>query len=263
MKLALPSGPASRTTSRYDSDFFYCKSLPEAANLAIDGWHAVRTQVNGYLEPLREKLGRVLHQQNERTYDIAGYEPDIDRYLAGELECMIEDMPQETLSEGKVFTIIVDNSMSCGNRVEDILKRGAAIIALVESFILLGYQLEVWCEATVKGNVPGYLTSLTKVCDAGERLDIDTMMFPLGNPDWQRRVVWGTFEGMPEGRNFGFEPDGYCGLHANGIHFADRVGASVQMFLGDRYSDPQMVKDPVGWVLGILEAQGVFTTDEG
>ncbi len=239
--------------------FNYCNSLDEAVDLTVNGWHAVRQRVDGHLEPIREKLGKVLDQHTERYYDISGYEPCVDRYLAGEVDCMIDDLPIETPHDGKVFTIIVDNSMSWSNDVEDILKRGAAIIALVESFILLGYQLEVWVEATVKGDGQGYLSSLTKICDAGERLDIDTMMMPLGNPDYQRRVVWGTWEGCKEGPEFGFP--GYCGMHMNGIHFQERVGASACLFLGDRLADKDMIKDPVGWVLGQLEDQGVYSSE--
>lgn len=258
-------GASTHYTARrekLESDFNYCETLDEAVDLTVNGWHAVRDRVNGHLEPIREKLGKVLEQHAERYFDISGYEPDVARYIAGEVDCMIDDLPIETPHDGKVFTIIVDNSMSCGNRVDDVLKRGAAVIALVESFILLGYQLEVWCEATVAGRGHNdYLTSLTKLCDAGERLDIDTMMMPLGNPDWQRRIVWGCWEQTPEADRFGFK-GGYCGLHANGIHFQERVGASACLFLGDSFSDKDMIKDPVKWVLARLEEQGVYDSGE-
>lgn len=234
------------------------ENLQAAADLAIDGWHDIRSKVDGYLEPMREKLGNILSTETVRIHDMIGVEPDIDRYIMGEIECMMDDMMVEAPKNGNVFTMIVDVSMTWDNSAEDIAKRGATLCALVESFIMLGYQLELWSEFTVRGNDPArkdLATCLVRINKAGEPIDIDCMMFALGHPDYGRRVLWGWGEGTEITReNMGFDGS-YYGYHKNGAHFIDRVGASTSVSLdGNR----DMTRDPIKWITDQLEMQGIF-----
>lgn len=237
------------------------ETLEDAAHLATDGWHDIRDKVNGYLEPMREKMGQILSTDTVRVYDIIGVEPDIDRYVMGEMECMMDDMMVEAPKDGKVFTMVVDVSMTWGNSADDIAKRGAALCALVESFIMLGYQLELWTEFTVRGDDSAeFATCLVRVNKAGDPIDIDCMMFAMGHPDYGRRILWGWGEGCDVTRNkMGFQSGSYYGYHRNGSHFLDRIGASTSVSLDGNHN---MTRDPIGWITSQLELQGVFTNPD-
>lgn len=229
----------------------------DAHQLMMNGWHDIRPSVDGFLEPLRQQLGELLAVTTERCFDIVGFEPDIDRYLAGELECMIDDRMIEAPQSGKVFRLVVDVSMTFSNSSSSIAKRGAALAALVEAYILLGLQLEVWTEFTVRGysSSDGYATCLVPITTAGDPLDIDALLFCIGHPDFGRRLLWSWGERYDFTReHMGFD-NGYYGLHQNGTHFAARIGASSTVSLdGNR----AMEYDPIKWITDQLSAQGVL-----
>lgn len=240
-------------------DFNVTESVDEAYLLATDGWHDIRSRVDAHLVPLREKLGEVLEVVRERIYDVTGGEPCIDRYLDDELECMVDDLFEETPKTGKVFTIVLDSTLVCYNSADDVLKRGATLCALVEAFDMLGFQLEIWGEWTYRGETHKELASiLTRFNHAGEPLDVDTLMFAVGNPDWFRRLGFALGENLPVLRNtYGFNGR-YYGYQKNGVHFAERVCASSVVSLE---GGQRMVTDPVEWILEQLRIQGVV--DDG
>jgi len=243
------------------TDWVTTKDVDDAHHLAVDGWHGIRAEVDAHLTPLRERLGEVLSVERVRTYDMIGSEPDIDRYLDGEMECMWNDIYVEEPHNGKVFTMMVDSTITWRNSAADVLKRGAVLCALVEAFTMLGYQLELYGEWTMKGsNHDKYATILTRLNNAGEPLDIDSVMFAIGNPDWYRRIAFAFGEGHEELRkNFGFCDKGYYGLLMNGCHMYDRVGASSIVSIDN---NQPMVDDPVRWILDQLEEQGVIDGDD-
>jgi hypothetical protein len=255
------SNPEKQYSARYDSEYNLTQSFDEAYDLALHGWADIRPTVDATLVPLREKLGDRLDIQFERTVDMVGFEPDIDRYIAGEMDCMWDDLAVEAPKAGKVFTLVVDASMAWFNQPEDIAKRGAVLCGLVEAFIIMGYQLEVWVESTLKPGFGGgsavadYLTRLVRVNSAGELLDIDNIMFAIGHPDFNRRLFWSVGEKYDDSRSFGFYPGGGYGQTRQGSHMVDRVGASFTVSLD---GNEAMTTDPEQWILDQLLMQGVI-----
>lgn len=251
-------------SSRWDEHYNLTKSFDEAYKLALHGWADIRPEVDAALVPLREKLGDRLDIQFERTIDMIGFEPDIDRYIAGELECMWDDLAVEAPKAGKVFTLLVDASMAWSNDAASIAQRGAVLCGLVEAFIIMGYQLEVWVESTVRPSGytdsvrADYLSRLVRVNSAGELLDIDNMMFAIGHPDFNRRLFWSAGEKHDDSRKFGFYPGGGYGLTRNGSHMFDHVGASFTVSLD---GNTAMTDDPEQWILDQLLMQGVIDNE--
>lgn len=245
-----------------DKHYNLTASFDEAYELAVHGWHDIRSKVDAHLEPLREQLGQVLGVDTMRVLDMVGVEPDIDRYLDGELECMWDDMMVESPKTGKVFTLLVDASMTFDNEASEIAKRGATLCALTEAFILLGFQLEVWVEVTQSGydKRDELSTRLVRVQTAGDPIDVDAMMFAIGHPDFFRRILWAQGEKYPIMRDsFGYNEHGYYGLNREGAHMYDRVGASLIVSLdGNR----ELTADPLKWILDQLEIQGIYEGGE-
>lgn len=258
--LANPDKQTSNRPKQYD--YNATDSFQEAYDLLVGGWKAARVQVDGYMDELREHLSDILGQETERYHDLIGYEPDIDRFVAGELECMWDDRVIELPKQGKVFRLLVDCSMSWDNTEEEILQRGAVLCCLVEAFVMLGFELELWVEQTIMPSWGGdgggfdYASELVRINKAGEPLDINTMMFPIGHPDWLRRIIFSVEEFHEETRTkFGCHSGGGYGLVVRKAHHAERVNASAVVSLdGNR----AMTSDPVKWVLDQLRFQGVW-----
>lgn len=257
---------ASGASSDFSYGFHLHESLEQAMSVCRDGWSTERPKVDAMLTPLREKLSDRIDIVSNRVHDLVGYEPDIDRFLDGEMECMWEDMMTEAPRTGNVYTLLLSGSVSSAVSVETVLKRGVAIIGLVEAFQMCGAELEIWVEnsCTSGGYSEDSWSSLVRVCRAGENPDINTLMFPLGNPDWQRRFSFGLREGEPQDvrRKFGFTRGGGYGSTAD-LLCVDIVNPSFTLSKGGTATNTRLLDtDPVAWILATLEAQGVYTPAE-
>lgn len=254
---------------RGESSFCETKDFPAAISLAKGGWSAARPSVDVILEPLRERLAEVLDVTVEQWHDIIGSEPDIDRFVAGEFECMWDDIHIPTPTNGKVFTLLLSNAVNCNVSTKTILARGAAVAALIEAFQILGCELEIWIETSTES---GYgwggdssaecYSTLVRAHAAGENLDINNLMFPVGHPSWLRRLWFAHCEGEPEAivSKFGFVRGGY-GHAFDEPQCDEMVGASIVLAMGANQNWDD--KDTVGWILRQLEMQGVWTPPEG
>lgn len=242
----------------------------EAVDLAMNGWAAKRPNVEAILNPLREKLADRLSLVSERFHDIHGYEPDIDRFLAGELECMYEDTFVEAPSNGKVYTVLVSGAVNSHVSAETLLKRGIAIVALVEAFQMVGSDVEIWLEDSFApyskpSNTDRTFSSLVCLHKAGSNLDIDEIMMPLAHPSWFRRLGFAAAECQPVAiRNeFGFYPD-YGYGKAVDLRCMDVIEPTFTITKGGESRDTrEMDTDPLKYILDTLQAQGAFNdTDD-
>lgn len=253
-----------------DKSFTGTSSFGEAISMAEQGWSDVRPQVDAILEPLREKLAETLDVTVERWHDLIGAEPDIDRFVAGELECMWDEIHVPTPTNGKVFTLLLSNAVNCGVSTETILKRGAALAALVEAFTIMGCELEIWVETSTRTWGGDYgaskydvYSTLVRVHRAGENLDVNNVMFPLGHPSWLRRLFFGHAEGATNDirDQFGFQRYGGYGQAFDEATLDKEVGASIVLAMGANQNWAQG-EDTVEWVLKQLEIQGVWNPQE-
>lgn len=252
-------GKQTFASHRSDMDEWAGGSYDECVTLATQGWMDARPNVEAILEPVREHMSTLLSDVPDRFHDITGFEPNIERYIDGEFECMIDEMPIRILKEGKVFTLLINGCFDNMVKKETVFARGAAICALVESLQMLGCDLNIWVETTVRSVGRKLLSTLTKVHDAGENLDINNVMFPIGHPGWLRRIVFGIMEGETVGvrKNFNITEHGGYGVPTSGTMCGEMVNPSFVMTLGASHRD-QDITDPVGWVLKQLAAQGLY-----
>lgn len=258
-----PNGSSDRY---YSWGYHQHESYDEAFGHAWNGWSDVRPTIDKQVEAIRERLKDYVTPTDVRVHDIIGYEPDIDRYVSGEIECMWEDFQIEAPHAGKVFTVLLDNGLTCDQEAEEMLRRGSSVVALIEAFQVFGFELEVWTETTVATRSKDERhTTLVRLQRAGDRLDIDSIMFPMANPDYHRRIIFGVQEGEPAKirKNFGFGDrygSGGYGYPRQGCHFGHRVDASVEISL--ERPDGRMVADPVEFIVAQLQAQGVISDDD-
>lgn len=256
VKNATPNGKARQGNTEWAGATF-----DEAVKLATEGWRTNIELVNVLLEAVRERLADVIDFSWERAVDMTGSEPDVDRYLAGELECMFDDTPTIAPHKGKALTMIVDCTITRKITAEEIFKRGAAIIALVQTMTMLGLELEIWVDMTVDSRQRRgkRMVTLVRVHKAGEPMDMDRVSYALGHPSMLRRLYFGVMEGEEKALkdDFGFySGGGYgtpCGIHDG----AEIVDASFTVSWGNRTLN-QIVKSPVQWVLDQLALQGVY-----
>ena len=188
-------GRASQEPKSYaGGQFFHTANLTEALSMAREGWDEPRAEIDALVENIEDKIMPVLTPAFTMYRDVSGGSVDVGAFMSGEPECMIEMQLCEIAKPGKVISILVNGFYSAHTSEADITTRGAAIVALIDAIEKMQHSAEVWVEYPFTG-----ISHLVKVKAAGESVDIDVLMFILGNRDAYRRVNFAAQELEPRG----------------------------------------------------------------
>ena len=192
-----PAGFAGSPASRESgSDWTGTKNFQAAMDLARKGWAEGLEKIKAMSEEIWKVVGQEIKKQTFQ-YDVCGDVVDVDRYLSGEPENMIQFTEEQAVGHGKVIKIWVNTVASAGVTTETMFYRGAAVVALVDALEKLGFSCEV---ATIDAiserwtgdkNVLRYNVTLRS---AGEALDLDRLAFALANASWFRRLIFSAME---------------------------------------------------------------------
>lgn len=236
------------------------ETLREAVTLGHQGYDEIRPQVEEMFTQLESQLASRIESAFQTRYDFTGSVVDIGKFLTGEPECMIDFVPEPSSRMGRVVKIIVNGSASSRISPDDIIRRGVTVCALVDAVHKLGMGVEVYAEFPTndtgvndrKGKVH---TSLVKLHDSQQMLDINNLMFALCHPSMLRRIQFSCLE-MTEWEPAKRLVQGGYGYPA-ALECADRVGADVRCELLQS-GNGDIVKNPVEFVMSTLSGLGVL-----
>lgn len=252
----VPSGTCPWDLGRVD--FIGTKSMDEAQGLARDGWAEVRPAVMSQLAQLDAEVRPMVDLALDPVFDVSGGAVDIDRFLTGDPECMIESTLQPTTKHGRVVKVLVGSMASCGVPKEQLVERGTVLLAMAEILRMAGLSMELWAECRMSSGNGGKnsVSQLVQILAAGSPIDIDDMMFPLAHPSMLRRMFFGGLDHLgPEGKKvgagafYGYPPfDPLCG---------DLLDADVVVPSAMAHKDP-ITADPTAWLTDKLTELGVI-----
>jgi hypothetical protein len=171
-------------------------SFDEAMALARKGWPEGLKDIQKVSEAIWNVVGQEI-QKVETLFDVCGAFADVDRYLTGEPEDMVQFVEEQTFGRGKVVKLFVNNAASCGVSAKTMFCRGAAVVALIDALEKLGYSCEVSTADALAGGWRGdnqLLQYEVELRGAGQVLDMDRMAFALAHPSWLRRMVFSAME---------------------------------------------------------------------
>jgi len=168
----------------------------DALRLAVDGWQVPLRDAMVSVGALRARAGLGGVMTLEPSWDVTGSEVDVGAYLAGVPECMVDAVPRQTSTRGRVVTFLVPANYSNDVPHEQIHNRGIALATLSTAIIDAGHSVEIW---SGWGNHIGdvRLTTAAKVITAGEPLDVGRLIFAVAHPLMLRRLwfaVWDAQE---------------------------------------------------------------------
>jgi hypothetical protein len=271
---AAVSGRNSHESSSKPGAWSGTATFEDAANFArFGGWEPkVDKRFKNFFANLEPHLRKFTEIGFERGMDVSGDEVHMQRYLDGEPEHMMEWLPVEHQVTKRALCLVVGHSIVSYIDADELYAKGQALIALVQSLSLLGYELEIYSEQTV-GPLGGYgrtprrgssserYSVVTRLHAAGEPLDMTAIEFAIGNPSWLRRLIFGLEEGENETirDTFGFGRGGYG--KPDGIHHQELLNADVAVNLGDPWFHSGDPKDAYRWVLQELKQLGVLAED--
>lgn len=171
--------------------------------------------------------GEILRPTIYDEFDVSGAVVDMDRFITGVPECMVEYYPIEQSSEDRIVTLIMNISYHSGISAKAILKQGQAMMGLVEAIELTGRQAEIWTDMNVSGydygtNESVYARTAVRLKQAGGAFDVGMFMYALTHPSYLRCHMLNAMHNHPD------KFRDACGISAFG-HYGSPVTTAQDM----------------------------------
>lgn len=188
---------SSRDTGGNRGSFAGTKDFGHALKLAREGWPEGRAKSAEMADMIEAGVGERLGPRFAPFLDVCGGEPDIQAYLAGEPECMVDWRLENGRVVGRVVRVLVSIGGSCGFSAETLAAKAGAVMAMIECIQRAGDAVEMWALDAGCGVNHAFFQAWC-VQRAGEPVDRDSLAFWCGHPSALRRISFGLMEQMPE-----------------------------------------------------------------
>lgn len=230
-----------------------CEHSEALAMASGAGYSDVLPEVERIVARVTDTVAADLFQTSfQSTWDVAGAEVDMGRFLAGEPECMIESTPVRISRQGRAVRIVVPVAVHSGISPDVIMRRGAAVMALADILARAQHPLEVWTGHGIHAKSKDRLLYMIEVQRANEPLDPGRLMYALAHPSMLRRLVVGLeeHESASVRRDFGVHSGGGYGAQPYGCQESDLEDSSGNaIVLPELGSDEQWTEDyAVTWI---------------
>jgi len=225
------------------------------------GWPEGTAKAKAMASKIGDIKGKMV--RFETHHDVAGFAPDIGRFVAGVPDCMLAFHNQEVDVKGKnVIRVVLNMCASAYIEASWIFKRGIAVRGLVECLEAAGRSVQVEViEATngFSGEVrKKYAINRIIVKRAQDVMDEDRLSYILGHPAFFRRQQFRWMECLGSqseeyGRNMSV-----CGSKGSPTEKCVSKHDKGDVYLGsitmDQFRDEDAMRD---WIVESMKAQGV------
>lgn len=179
---------ASKDKKFWTVDFTKTKSFDEAIDLLHDGWTDKAKELTKKLKAVERDMAPITKQQ--RCVSVAGYQPIVPLFLAGQPANMIGTRMQPV--KQKVVTLVKSVSYSGNVEPEEWTEQGLKALAVVKKLESNGLRVNV---DIVRGGYDPDTKSNGIVCrvrvkNANERLNVSKLAFTMCHPSMQRRLMF-------------------------------------------------------------------------
>lgn len=192
----------NKLRERMDPSWFGgLKSLDALWGLARNGWEERAEETMRVAESVTAEVDREYDLPTWHSrYDVAGSDVDVARFLSGEPENMITFDLVPTPTAGRVIAIAVNLAASSGASAGALIARGQAVVALVATLESIGLRTEVYVDAWhgSSGFGPEVGRQLVTVKNAGDTLDVASLMVALAHPAFYRAMILGVHHRYPQ-----------------------------------------------------------------
>ena len=174
--------------SSHDREWFG-GSYENALKLARDGWPEGVASLAAAV--------RILPPQDKArswSYDVAGDQPDVARYLGGELKHMRRRGHER--KKKPVVCLAIQANASAGVSAAAMVQYGSVMVGLIDALEAAGRRVELYSvgASTLNGRT---LVTGWKVKAADDVLDLSAVAFSIGHPSAFRRLHFALFEHSP------------------------------------------------------------------
>jgi len=191
---ANPSDGSRAETSESSPFYGYTAKFDKALDLALTGWAEGARRCNE-LRASIDSLVReaVVSKQAGYGWEVVGDCVDVGKYLTGEPECWVAQVPDGESTAGPIVRLVANVAASSSVGAESLFARGAIVFATIDLLESLGHRVELTVArgTTTLGKT---LQIYVPVKAANQPLDPDRLAFCLCNPAFLRRLTWSVSE---------------------------------------------------------------------
>lgn len=179
---------ASKDKECWTVDFTNTESFDEAVDLLHDGWTDKAKELTKKLKAVERDMAPIMKQQ--RCVSVAGYQPIVPLFLAGQPADMIGTRMQPV--KQKVVTLVKSISYNWSVDTDEWTEQGLKALAIVKKLEANGLRVNV---DIVRGGYDSDTNSNGIVCrvrvkNANERLNVSKLAFTMCHPSMQRRLMF-------------------------------------------------------------------------
>lgn len=261
LRLRSPRGESETGSASWNGG---TTGVESARDLLVNGWDKPTAEIARITERVREQVGEVVTPIIQFYNGAVGTRLDVGLWTAGDPNCFYTFFEEEGRRNERFVRILVDNAFSSGVQADDIVTRGASVIALCDALNLQGYSTEVWCAVSVGDSMNSgsdKFYTVVPVQTAGQPWDVRSAIFPLSHPSFLRRLHFGVVEGSGANavKKFG---SGNCYGYPCGVKAGDTldtlVGGADIILSSKAGSIKDITNDPSAWVLDQLRKCGAY-----
>ena len=182
----------STEVSRQRTEFTGTGSFEEAQALLKYGDKVNADKINATIRKIKAQ-GKGNATRNSLYNSPCGFLPIVPKVLAGDPQNMLA-IRKQTYKSTKVLNIAYNVAVSCRITVDDQIKTAAKVANVIASLEKNGYRVNLYayaCGMDIKSN---YFSLLIKIKDSGKYLDTLRIAYPLINPSFFRRHIFGYME---------------------------------------------------------------------
>ena len=193
MRNGVPKDQGMTSSNTKDKGFAGTKTFDEAIELAVNGWAEGRSE----LAQSAEFASALVQQIDQPTWEFApsGAMPHIPAAAAGVPDNMMTLYENDTNRKMPIVTMYVDIGATWNTSTEAMIRRGAAIVALVDQIEASGKRVHIVAVnavgvsgAKIDGEKVSTLIYKITIKESGEHLDMDRIAFATAHPSMLRRV---------------------------------------------------------------------------
>ncbi len=245
------------------------ETLDEAIDLAEKGWEEGVKKIIDLSASLSDEIISILHVP-EVHYNVTGDQLDVGRYVAGEPEDFMTLVPAEIEDRPKILHLVANVCASAGVKGDTMIRKGAAVVALVDALEKHGKRLSVDVASLSSlsgrwgyGGSSGRNTVVKiRVKETWEPVNLANLVMCLAHPSTLRRLMFRTWEHMSdEDRNAG----GF--YQGGGYGYVEEIKKDEDK--GDIYIEGMDTRrrtwrtdEAIPWLLSKLSEQGIHAEKE-
>ena len=182
----------SNETSKSNTEFTGTESFDVAQKLLKYGDKVNADKIAATIRKIKAQ-GKGNETRNKLYNSPCGFMPIVPKVLAGDPQNMLA-IRKERYNSTKVLNVAYNVAVDCTRTTEDLIKTAAKVANVIASLEKNGYRVNLYAYACGRDLKNNYYSLLVKIKDSGKYLDTLRIAYPLVNPSFYRRHVFGYME---------------------------------------------------------------------